>query len=66
MGYASKSKAYRVFNKRTLVIEESVHVTFDESNSTMTSEINDEEIGLEFPMQKLNIDDSIFLEKEEN
>ena len=33
LGYSSSSKAYRVFNKRTLVLEESIHITFDESNS---------------------------------
>ncbi|RCU38697.1 transposase, partial [Acinetobacter baumannii] len=32
LGYSSSSKAYRVFNRRTLIVEESVHVTFDESN----------------------------------
>ena len=30
LGYSSVSKAYRVFNKRTLTIEESTHVVFDE------------------------------------
>jgi len=30
LGYSLTSKAYRVFNKRTLTIEESIHVTFDE------------------------------------
>ena len=33
LGYSSSIKAYRVFNKRTLVVEESIHVVFDESNS---------------------------------
>ena len=33
LGYSTSSKAYRVFNKRTLVVEESMHVIFDESNS---------------------------------
>lgn len=32
LGYSLTSKAYRIFNKRTLTIEESVHVSFDESN----------------------------------
>ena len=32
LGYSNISKAYRIYNKRTLVIEESTHVTFDESN----------------------------------
>ncbi|KAH9699792.1 Integrase catalytic domain-containing protein [Citrus sinensis] len=31
-GYSNSSKAYRVYNKRTLVMEESMHVTFDEFN----------------------------------
>ncbi|XP_031101742.1 uncharacterized protein LOC116005636 [Ipomoea triloba] len=30
MGYSEKSKAFRVLNKRTMVIEESIHVVFDE------------------------------------
>ena len=30
--YDSNSASYRVFNKRTLTVETSVHVTFDESN----------------------------------
>ena len=30
--YDSSSASYRVFNKRTLIVETSVHVTFDESN----------------------------------
>ena len=32
LGYSSTSKAYRVFNKNLLKIEESIHVVFDESN----------------------------------
>jgi len=31
LGYSSTSKTYRVYNKRTLIIEESVHVAFDET-----------------------------------
>ena len=31
LGYFISSKAYRIFNKRTLIIEESIHVTFDEN-----------------------------------
>ena len=33
LGYSTTSKAYRVFNKRTLVVEESMHIIFYESNS---------------------------------
>ena len=32
LGYSTFSKAYRVFHKRTLVVEKSMHVVFDESN----------------------------------
>ena len=33
VGYSPNSKAYRVWNKRTSTIQESIHVKFDESNS---------------------------------
>ena len=33
LGYSTHSKAYKVYNKRTLVVEEYVNVTFDEHNS---------------------------------
>ena len=41
LGYSIHSKAYRVYNKRTLVVEESVHVTFDEQNSISRNIISD-------------------------
>jgi hypothetical protein len=31
LGYSSNSKAYKVYNKRTLVVEESIHVDFDKT-----------------------------------
>ena len=33
LGYSTSSKAYRIFNKRTLVVEESMQVVFYETNS---------------------------------
>ncbi|KAH9685562.1 Integrase catalytic domain-containing protein [Citrus sinensis] len=39
LGYSNSSKAYRVYNKRTLVVEESMHVTFDESNLSSTKKV---------------------------
>ena len=30
--YESNSSSYKIFNKRTLTVKSSVHVTFDESN----------------------------------
>ena len=42
------SKAYRVFNKKTIVVEESIHVTFDESNhKSLDRNIEDDENPLE-------------------
>ena len=35
IGYSLTSKAFRVFNKRTLQVEESVHVVFDEFPSSL-------------------------------
>jgi len=35
-----------VFNKRTLCVEESVHVLFDETNSLFNSDAQDEEYEL--------------------
>jgi len=47
-GYSSHSKAYKVFNNRTLCVEESVHVLFDEFNSLIENDAQDEnfELGL--------------------
>ena len=34
MGYALNSKAYKVFNKTSLIVEESIHFVFYETNPT--------------------------------
>ena len=45
LGYSSRSKAYRVFNKRTSSIEESLHVSFDESfDNIAPNATNDDDI----------------------
>ena len=44
--YSSHSKAYKVFNKRTLCVQESVHVLFDETNSLIEHDAQDEEFEL--------------------
>ena len=36
--YLTSSKAFRVFNKRTMVVEESIHVIFYESNNSLQKE----------------------------
>ncbi|XP_049414870.1 uncharacterized protein LOC125877656 [Solanum stenotomum] len=46
VGYSSTSKAYIVFNKRTLCVEENMHVIFDESYEKSKDELN-EDIELE-------------------
>ena len=33
LDYSLNSKAFRIYNKRTMTIEESIHVSFDESNA---------------------------------
>ena len=33
LSYSLNSKAFRIYNKRTMTIEESIHVAFDETNS---------------------------------
>lgn len=37
LGYSSTSKAFRVFNKRRLVVEESIHVMLDDKHVEKTS-----------------------------
>jgi hypothetical protein len=43
LGYSSNSKAYRVFNKRTMVFDESMHVVFDEANPFYVKNAGDDE-----------------------
>ena len=66
LGYSSSSKAYRVYNKRTLVIEESIHVNFDEFNNSSSSknvlekrDDDEEDILLRKQMNELQVNDSI-------
>ncbi|WRX19290.1 zinc finger protein [Theobroma cacao] len=46
LGYALNSKAYRVYNKKTLTVEESIHVVFDESNA-LQKEVYDDDDDVE-------------------
>ena len=47
LGNSSSNKAYRVFNKKTMVVEESIHVVFDESNNSLQGrESVDDDVGL--------------------
>jgi len=53
LGYSSHSKAYKVFNKRTSCVEESVHVLFDEFNSLVVNNIQEEDFELGLPKKDL-------------
>ena len=46
VGYSSHNKACKVFNKRTLCVEESVHVLFDKINSLVANDAQDKEYEL--------------------
>src|SRR5262249_15937368 len=39
LGYANSSSIFRVFNKRTLLVEENAHVIFDESNKSLKKDL---------------------------
>ena len=55
LGYSKTSKAYRIFNKKTLVVEESIHVIFDEFNNTyLEKKIDDDENIFENMVIKIN------------
>ena len=36
LGYSLNNKAFRIYNKRTMIIEESIHVDFDETNPILS------------------------------
>nr|GFA73034.1 hypothetical protein [Tanacetum cinerariifolium] len=55
VGYSTQSRAYRVFNKRTRVIMESIHVNFDELPH-MASDQNSSDPVLECQTTTLNHD----------
>jgi len=42
IGYALNGHAYRVFNKRLLIIEESMHVVFDETDHSISKNAVDD------------------------
>ena len=59
MGYALNSKAYRIFNKTSLIIEKSIHIVFDETNTTSRKGVVDDDVDfedqiVEEPRRKIN------------
>ena len=58
LGYATTSRTYRVFNKRTLVVEETIHVIFDETMENLKKRnLEEEENLLENELDELNLND---------
>ena len=61
LGYSSVSKAFRIFNKRTLIIEESIHVVFNEISEIKKNDLDDDFDSLnlnETPSPTSNLDAS--------
>ena len=59
LGYSSNSKAYRLFNKRTMVVNDSMHVIFYETNPFhIKNNCDDEPISLENKASSSNQVDS--------
>jgi len=63
LGYSSHSKAYKIFSKRTLCVEESVHVLFDKTNSLFESDAQDEEYELGVARRDLLLTQNSIYEK---
>jgi len=40
LGYATQSHGYRVYNKRLMTIEDSMHVVFDETNPKLQDQVS--------------------------
>ena len=57
-GYSTTSKAFRVFNKQTLIVEESVHVVFDKFNDLLFKDAS-RNAGIEENMETLEITQEI-------
>ena len=38
LGYSENKKAYKVYNRRILVVEEAIHITFDEAKDIISKE----------------------------
>nr|XP_009597079.1 uncharacterized protein LOC104093065 [Nicotiana tomentosiformis] len=57
LGYSSQSKAYKVYNKRTQCVEESIHVIFDESHLSCEKDMRVDQDGepLSVPGEVINM-----------
>ena len=51
LGYSSVSKAYRVYNKKTQVVQETIHITLKEKRKDVDQKVQD----LEEEMENLSL-----------
>ena len=65
LGYSSQRKAYRIFNERTLIIEESIHVVFDDKYVQKQIEDDHEENPIDMKKLSLNEGEIQAQEKEQ-
>ena len=54
LGYSSISKAYRVYNKRIYIVEETIHISFKEKKKDMDQNIHD----IEEDLQNLSLNEN--------
>ncbi|EOY31696.1 Uncharacterized protein TCM_038756 [Theobroma cacao] len=59
LAYALNSKAYRVFSKRTLVIEKSIHIIFYETNGAQRKVVLDDDDDIEKKMEKMSLENKV-------
>nr|GEX89493.1 hypothetical protein [Tanacetum cinerariifolium] len=52
VGYSNQSKGYRVYNKRTRLIVESIHIRFDEIKEMSKTSVANDTLGLVHQQQK--------------
>ena len=70
LGYSLTSNAFKVFNKRISVVEESIYVIFDESNPPSRKDfLDDDDVGIlqkniDEPSQERELNDPQVIEKE--
>ena len=58
LNYCENKHEYRVYNRRTLVIEETIYVTFDEINDVIfKSMCEDDDVGVQQELENLTIND---------
>ena len=67
LGYYENNRGFRVYNRRAFVIEEAIHVTFDECNDDISkSSYEDDDVGVQEGLKELTIHDQNNAPQEES